>query len=254
MTKFALYIDGNEIKQADDPRHPTFKYSFSEGDKGALALAFFLTKLEVEGNLRNKIVVFDDPVSSFDLNRKTTTISKLLHFGEQSKQLFVLTHNIVFAGEFWSKTNRATSQCLRIESLTPSSVLIDFDINIESLSEVIKDSRLMKDFVTNGTIDAEKKRATARAIRPALESYFHLKFFDLLSDDDWLGDFVEQVRNCTPSDPFHRLLPQLEELTEINDYSKRFHHRFNSNADSAPLNDAELKTFCQRTLALIQLI
>ena len=78
MIKYALYINGNEIKQMDDPLHPSFKYSLSEGDKSALALAFFLSKLEVEGNVQDKIIVFDDPVSSFDLNRKSSTINKLI--------------------------------------------------------------------------------------------------------------------------------------------------------------------------------
>ena len=69
IVKYALHIDGNEIKQEDSQTLPTFKYSLSEGDKSALALAFFLAKLEVDLNLQDKIRVFDDPVHSFDLNR-----------------------------------------------------------------------------------------------------------------------------------------------------------------------------------------
>ncbi|HTC00348.1 MAG TPA: AAA family ATPase, partial [Ferruginibacter sp.] len=75
MIQYALHINGTEIRQEDNPLFPSFKYSLSEGDKSALALAFFLTKLEVDGNIQSKVILFDDPVSSFDLNRKATTIN-----------------------------------------------------------------------------------------------------------------------------------------------------------------------------------
>ena len=117
MVKYALHINGNEIKQDDNLIHPSFKYSMSEGDKSALAISFFLTKLELDGNIQDKVIVFDDPVSSFDINRKSTTISKLIDFGQAAKQLFVFTHNIIFASEFWKSANQisCTTQSSKIE-------------------------------------------------------------------------------------------------------------------------------------------
>ena len=47
MIKYALHINGNEIKLEENLLTQSFKYSLSEGDKSALALAFFLTKLDV---------------------------------------------------------------------------------------------------------------------------------------------------------------------------------------------------------------
>jgi len=256
IIKYALHIDGNEIKQDDSTTHPTFKYSLSEGDKSALALAFFLTKLEVDGNLQNKIIVFDDPVSSFDLNRKATTISKLLHFGQQAKQLFVLTHNIIFAGEFWKSINQlsCTSQCSKIEFVTNTSCIVEFHIDNETLSSVLKDSLAIKNYLLNGCYSDQERRSVARCLRPALESYFHLKFFDIVSANEWFGNFIDKVRNSTTTDPFHRLVGEVQEMTDINDYSKKYHHRYNTNADSEQVSDAELRNYCERTLKLIQLI
>ncbi|HEY8657748.1 MAG TPA: AAA family ATPase [Hanamia sp.] len=256
MIKYALHINGNEIWQDDNIAHATFKYSLSEGDKSALALAFFLTKLELDTNIQDKIIVFDDPVSSFDLNRKSTTINKLLYFGQKAKQLFVLTHNIIFAGEFWKSANQIslTSQCSKIEFLGNSSCIVEFYIDNETLSSVLKDCTAIKNYLLNGCITDQERRNIARCIRPALESYFHLKFFDLILPTDWMGVFIAKVRNSTATDPFNKLIGQVQEMTDINDYSKKYHHRHNTNADIEPISDAELRNYCERTLNLIQLI
>lgn len=256
MVKYALHINGNEIKQEDSPTHPSFKYSLSEGDKSALAISFFLTKLDLDGNIQDKIIVFDDPVSSFDLNRKSTTISKLVEFGQQAKQLFVFTHNLIFASEFWKSANQVacSTQCSSISYLGNTSCIVEYNIDTETLSSILKDSLRIKDHLTNGCITDQDRRSVARCLRPALESYFHLKFFDLVAQNDWLGNFINMVRNATTTDPFHRLQSSLSELTDINDYSKKYHHRFNANNETEPVTDAELRNYCQRTLNLIQVI
>ncbi len=252
--KYGLTILGNDIKLQEDAFQPTFKYSLSEGDKSALALAFFLSKLEVEGNLGDKIIIFDDPVSSFDLNRKSTTISKLIHFGQSAKQLFVLTHNILFAGEFWKSAIQTglSCRCGNIVFFQDTSCLSEYDIDLETLSSVLKDSHYIKNYLINGGITDQERRNVARCLRPALESYFHLKFFDLILPNEWLGNFIDKVRNSTVNDPFNRLNPFLSEMEDINNYSKKYHHRFNHNADNEQVTDAELRNYCDRTLKLIQ--
>ena len=256
MVKYALHIDGNEIKHEDSPTLPSFRYSLSEGDKNALALSFFLTKLESDGNIQDKIIVFDDPVSSFDLNRKSATINKLVEFGQQAKQLFVFSHNLIFASEFWKSANQVscTSQCSSIAFIGNSSCIVEYDIDTESLSSILKDRLRIKDYILNGCITDQDRRSIARCLRPALESYFYLKFFDLVTSTDWLGNFIDKVRNAGTTDPFFRLQGHVSELTDINNYSKKYHHRFNSNNESEPVSDAELRNYCQRTLNLIQVI
>lgn len=254
LIKYALEIDGNQISLSESSTQHCFKYCFSEGDKSALALAFFLAKLEIDGNINDTIIVFDDPISSFDLNRKTATITQLHTISQQAHQLFILTHNIVFAGEVWRELNQTESQSIKISFLNNSSILTKFDIKYDTLASVIKDSTLIKNYIVNGTIVEEVKMSIARAIRPAIESYYHLKFFDFISETEWLGNFIRQVREAQPTDPFYRLQPSLTELTDLNNYSKRYHHRFNGNADNEPIVEGELRTYCQRALDLIQII
>jgi hypothetical protein len=46
----------------------------SDSEKRTLAFAFFLAKLKNDDNLSQKIVILDDPFSSFDSNRREKTI------------------------------------------------------------------------------------------------------------------------------------------------------------------------------------
>ncbi len=98
--KFALCVHGKEVAHKEKGDLPSMKYALSEGDKNALALSFFFAKLEADKRLSEKIIVFDDPVASFDRIRLTKTVNQLLLFGKQCQQLFFLTHNLPFGLSF----------------------------------------------------------------------------------------------------------------------------------------------------------
>lgn len=100
VVKFALCINGKEVVHKEKSEQPSMKYSLSEGDKNALALAFFLAKLEADENLQNKVIIFDDTVSHFDRNRLSKLLNQLIAFGQKARQLFFLTHNFRLGQEF----------------------------------------------------------------------------------------------------------------------------------------------------------
>lgn len=63
-------IQGDSISVEIDK----FKETFSDSDKRLLGFAFFLSILKNDKDLNHKIIVLDDPFSSFDINRKEETI------------------------------------------------------------------------------------------------------------------------------------------------------------------------------------
>ena len=71
---------------------PCFKNTLSEGDKSALAFAFFIAALEKTPELDKQIVVFDDPLSSLDETRREATARLLLALSPSVNQLNVFTH------------------------------------------------------------------------------------------------------------------------------------------------------------------
>lgn len=71
--------------------------NLSEGEKTAIALIYFIAKLNENGSeIKNTIVVFDDPISSFDSNHLFNASVFITNNCKDSLQLFVFTHNFWF--------------------------------------------------------------------------------------------------------------------------------------------------------------
>lgn len=69
----------------------------SEGEKTAIAFIYFLTKVHENGNaISDSVIVFDDPISSFDSNHLYNAYSFISTYFSNCKQLFILTHNFNF--------------------------------------------------------------------------------------------------------------------------------------------------------------
>jgi wobble nucleotide-excising tRNase len=73
----------------------------SEGEKTAIAIAYFLSAIESEGRkLKDLIVVVDDPVSSLDTKALNFACGLVRNRLSGASQLFVLTHNQQCMNEF----------------------------------------------------------------------------------------------------------------------------------------------------------
>ncbi|MCW3103389.1 MAG: Wobble nucleotide-excising tRNase [Bacteroidetes bacterium] len=78
-------------------RHSKKATNLSEGEKSAISLVYFINKLkEKETKIQDLIVVFDDPMSSFDSNHLFAASSYIMNNCKVAKQLFILTHNFWF--------------------------------------------------------------------------------------------------------------------------------------------------------------
>ncbi len=86
--------EGYYIKRVSDNK---LAKSLSEGEKTAVALVYFLSKLNEEGfDLNSGIVVVDDPVSSLDSNSVFQAFGFIKSEITTAKQVFILTHNFDF--------------------------------------------------------------------------------------------------------------------------------------------------------------
>jgi len=252
FAEYGLYVSGNKIKFKDDFSNPSIKYSLSEGDKSALAISFFLAKLNTDENIENSIIIFDDPISSFDIHRKRATITQLLNLGQKANQLIILTHNLLFAKDFWEKV-KIKSQTLQFTELRKSTQIIEYDLERETLNGLFKDYSVLNNYLSNGVVTDTEKREVARCIRPILEGYLRIKFHREFLENEWLGDFIEKIKQANQEHKLFRLKDYCPELSEIKDFGKKFHHT-NPNSDSEPVYDGELKNYVERTFELISKI
>lgn len=250
---YGIEICGHHItaNQRSNRSTASLKYFLSDGDKNALALSFFLARMDMVPDLSSYVVVIDDPFTSFDTHRKMTTITQLSRLAKKVDQFFLLTHDLHFANDFNNACN-AQILNLRIQNHQGSSALFLHDIRLEMLTGFNKDLMTLRRFLDGDmSEDAIYLREVVRCIRPSIEGIFRIKYFNYVNETQWLGDFIQMIRSAESNSPFFKLTPFLEEMEEINDYSKNYHHS-NPNYIEVGISSTELRNYVKRTLELIE--
>jgi wobble nucleotide-excising tRNase len=244
-------VSGHEIRTNEELNY-SLRYSLSEGDKNALSLSFFLAKLELIPDLSDYTILIDDPISSFDYSRKNTTINNLIILCKKVKCFILLTHDLAFANDF-SKRLNYSCQNIKIIFNGTTSLFQKHDIESDTLTGIFKDLTVLNDYLEFGANTDSERRDVIRCIRPALEGIFRIKFFKKIKKNDWLGDIISKIRDSDGKSAFYRLQIYLSELSEVNDYSKDYHHS-NPNYLEVPINDDELRNYVVRSLKLLEMI
>ncbi len=110
LPKYSLDKDYRIVLNSDALENSEDKIILSDGEKTTLAFAYFLARLKLfykKEDLKNLVVVIDDPISSLDEQRiynTTCLVAKInqelarekLSNEENKAQVFVLTHNHTF--------------------------------------------------------------------------------------------------------------------------------------------------------------
>jgi len=219
-----------------------------------LALSFFLARIDLLKDIEKRIIVFDDPISSFDTRRRMTTVSILSKYAEKAQQFFLLSHDLYFIKDF----NERNKKCLNLKIIwkDSSSVIIKHNVKAETLTGVFKDIHTLQKYQRDGAMDDIERREVIRCLRPVLEGVFRFKYFHFIKkDDEWLGDFFSKIRQCDDKSPLYRLKELYDDLylSDINDYCKQYHHS-NPNNFETPIYDEELRQFVDRTLQVLMYI
>lgn len=250
---YGIKINNHEIHftERESSASPSLKYYLSEGDKNALALSFFLAKMDIVPNPEEYIVVIDDPFTSFDTHRKQTTITRLVRVANKVGQLFILTHDLHFANDFCNALYNYTPLKLQISRKGKSYIIEKFDFKNALLTGLSKDIKTLNDFLKNG--DNMSLRDVVRCIRPCIEGVFRLKYFSLVDETQWLGDFIKMIRDADKDSPLYRLKTYIPQIEELNDYSKIYHHS-NPNYMDVILDPTELAIQVKNTIQLLYVL
>lgn len=112
---------------------------------------------------------------------------------------------------------------------------------------LLQDHQRLKEFLADGEGDPVALRAIAGKIRVLLEGHLRARFTGKFGENMWLGDMIGLLRENEAKLPEGSALP--DELGHINEYSRRYHHS-NPNADAEPIDETELRTWVERTLAI----
>lgn len=225
-----------------------FKITMSSGDRNSLALAFFLASLDHDPNLSSKVVALDDPFTSLDRFRRECTAQLCQQLSERTKQVIVLSHDPHFLKLIYDKHNSTETKTLQLPKFADGSVIVEWDIETELQSGYMKNYSTLLAYYRNSDGD---KLAVARSIRPFIEGLLRTHFPGHFDPNDWLGDFIKKIRAADDSSGLSHAKQDLTAIESINEFSKKFHHDQNPNADSEIINEGELIGYTKRTLALV---
>lgn len=250
----AIEILGTRVsttpEDARNPSKPSLANTLSGGDRSALGLAFFLAVVERDANLGSSIVVFDDPFHRQDRSRRRRTVECIHQAANRSKQCFVLSHDLDFAREA-ARIVGAHARTFSMDPMANHTILKPDDLPPLAGDAYRQDYLKLSAYVRDPAQYATQRKEVARCIRPTLEGYLRIKFPEAWTEKDWLGDMIAKIRASQPDDNLRLASHLVDELTELNEYSKRFSHSEVDGGDAADVDPQELMSYVKQTLYVI---
>ena len=261
-------IDFNEDKQDENivikyknsmRERNKLKNCLSDGEKTALALAYFLSKFENEVNIGNKIkeavVVIDDPISSLDDNRLYSTAHLIWRNFENVKQLIVLSHNFLFL-KFFNSFYKKKANCLFLDQNNISE-LPDELINFETPYFYML--RNIIDFLDSTNPDVaynDVKKHLPNFIRRVLETFLSFKFSRTVNRgggyrSPGLSEFDDNIDNTDMEDSIKKKLKEkIDEINRITDTHS--HGNAHHTQESYYISPMELEKLAQNAIYVIE--
>ncbi len=252
--QLAVEILGRKIASspgdAADPGRPSLANTISGGDRSALALAFFLAQVEQKPDLAESVIVFDDPFHSQDRSRQNRTIERIHALARQAKQCFVFSHDLDFARAV-SPIHGVRARTFLLDPLTDHTYLESKELPMLPSRAYEAKYQELTAFIANPANYSNQLHTIAGTLRTILEEYLQLKFpLRWTGQDYWFGTMIGEIRCATGDDPLIRCQGIVGGLTEVNEYSQRFHHR--TTGATADVPDArELVTYAKQALSII---
>ncbi len=197
--------------------------NLSEGEKNAIAFSYFIVKTQERGfNVKEAIIVIDDPISSFDSNFIYHCFSLVKSHFKYAEQLIISTHNFEFFNLvkdwFEQKIRNSNKKPIPCEYYMIENMIKDDKrcASIVPLEETLRKfksefqflfSRLNK-FITESTLDYADFYTVGNIARRFLEMYTNFK----IPTTGDLKSKVDQLETSTVSetekDKVYRLIQE----------------------------------------------
>ncbi len=226
-------------------------YSLSESEKNLLGLCFFLAQLPE--NDENGIIIFDDPVTSFDMGRAGKT-SEYIYNIKNFYKVIILTHSKDFATKlFYDLEGKVI--CLELKSnkfnknKNPSKII--YSDNYLNMNSIIEEYYKFLNYKKTEDADGMYKHA-----RKIIEEIFANAYLYNIDEPEKLKKEY-QITSLNRYNDKRSLLKKIEnlgifkELIEL--YEKLSKEEHGSNNKFALLEDSEKPDFLHEVIEKIKL-
>lgn len=252
--ELAIQIDGTKVSTSQEdsrnPSRPSLANTLSGGDRSALGFAFFIAMAESEPELAETIVVFDDPFHSQDRSRRRRTIECVHRVAGAACQAFVLSHELDFAHEVADAPSLAVRR-FTMDRLSNHTVLGSCDFPPLASRSYEQDYAKLEGYLKDPGKFSSQLKDVARSIRQTLECYLRTKYPSCWGEKEWLGDMIGKIRIAQLGQPLYGIFHLLNDLTQVNDWGKRFYHGETDGSVAGSIDPNELRGYVIQTLSII---
>ena len=251
QVSYALLIRGETVSRGrgreDEPK-PNFRNTLSSGDKTTLALAFFLAKLDQDGLLNQKVVVFDDPLASHDSHRRGRTVEAVRELSNRCLQVVLLSHDEYFLREVERRCAGTATATYQIEYSDGDGWSAAKSVRLDDLCSSTHAKRLAKltAFADHLTGDPDD---IVLNIRQVLETHFRRTYTAYFPHNRNLGQIVWDIAQHVGPHPCSAVRNRLD---AINAATCDDHHGDDANATPKKGVDPDaLRIIVRETLELV---
>lgn len=225
---YSLVIKGESVPRGrgrGTAPTPNFRNTLSTGDKTTLALAFFLAKLDHDGALNQKVVVFDDPLASHDSHRRGKTVEAIKELCGRSLQLIVLSHDEYFLRDVEKHCVGVKATSYQLEYSDGDEWSVAKHVRLGDLCRSDHTKRLDK-----LTAFANRRQGDPDDIvlhvRQVLETHFRRSYRAYFDHDRNLGQMVRDIDGYVGVHPCAGIRDQMDAL---NSATRENHHGDDAN-------------------------
>ena len=192
---FEPIIKFNNEEVTDDK----VSYVFSDADRRALAFSIFLAKLKKksEDDLKNTIVILDDPVISYDDNRISQTFLEVKKLAICCRQVIIFAHHSRFLLDTYENLKNLPSKnidFLEIKRQGEGSVFTTCDDPATTLDPYAKQIEKVQRFLDGDSrVDATDVR---RSLRIILQKELEWRYRTVLKGVSYngLGELMDKIK------------------------------------------------------------
>ncbi len=142
----------------------------------------------------------------------------------------------------WDRLPADKKKSLRLSrSGTRDTIIEEWDVEKAVQGRYLDNLDALKDFDASGGGDPLD---IVQKLRPVLESSCRSGLPGLFGPKDTLGEMVSSIRNAGPSCHYHLFL---DDLDQVNLYSRRYHHGESAASVAEPIDREELRSFVKMT-------
>ena len=249
-SNYQLLINDTTVELSEKDQQPCFKNTLSSGDRNTLALAFFIAELELNPDVASKVIVLDDPFTSLDRFRRNCTRDIIRTLTEKAEQVIVFSHDPRFLKIVFDQLSSSNVKTLQLSKVGKSVTITEWDIEEETKLSYFKDHDNLVAFYFDSK-GSDDLLNIARKIRPVIEGWLRYRFPNQFTPQEWLGDMTKKIQNAGDDQPLSQLKDIFNDLHEIKDYTKKYHHDQTNPADNESIDQTELEGYVKRTLKLM---